>query len=483
MLLPLQATTVASAASQIGDSNGESCKGYFDLPCYSSRAGSAFEGTGMSRFPIQRIRQEPPLDTFLAIFLLIAAVGIPVLFMVALRVQRNPRAFFPGMDRRPFLRPASIETATALAVATTFSQALALLQLRRQDVLSFQVFRKCETVFLGLTIPTFLHAFLHPMSPHVPRLGVFLKLTLLIPVPHFVEAAAGIWLGVLEDRILREADLARLDDLNQQQKALRRLDSATAGRGQQFLSALKTLGPTFLTRLRAREADGQLSPPPCPSAAAPASRPSPASAPAASIDPPTPLPWRDLPSPHSTPPPPRASSSSSSSSSPAPSILARWGSSPLLSPASPLDSPNPLLRSAAAQSPPPWPSSSSPSPHAATTTHTPPPPPPPSRAAAAFPPIQYQVPNKQQQQRQQGKTPTRRQDPPPQQQEHMDALDAVEWQLRGGGSVKLIRGVLGWVVAAGVGCLACDAVLVVLIEVAGNSLAAYYAWAAQAIVD
>ncbi|KAI9354817.1 hypothetical protein DFJ73DRAFT_826488 [Zopfochytrium polystomum] len=47
----------------------------------------------------------------------------------------------------------------------------------------------------------------------------------------------------------------------------------------------------------------------------------------------------------------------------------------------------------------------------------------------------------------------------------------------------MIRSVLGLVVAAGIGCLLCEVALIVVIDAAGNSLTAYYAWVAQVVVS
>ncbi|KAI9359633.1 hypothetical protein DFJ73DRAFT_817097 [Zopfochytrium polystomum] len=83
--------------------------------------------------------------------------------------------------------------------------------------------------------------------------------------------------------------------------------------------------------------------------------------------------------------------------------------------------------------------------------------------------------------------------PPPQaqQQQHLsqqlqpqrvNSLDVVVWQLRGG-TVKTVRSVLGWVVAAGTGCLVCELVLAVVVEKSGNSLTAYYSWVGQLLIN
>ncbi|KAI9325156.1 hypothetical protein DFJ73DRAFT_914045 [Zopfochytrium polystomum] len=66
-------------------------------------------------------------------------------------------------------------------------------------------------------------------------------------------------------------------------------------------------------------------------------------------------------------------------------------------------------------------------------------------------------------------------------QSPMDTLVRLEWQLRGG-TVKMIRDIMGWVTGVGVACLACDVAFTILVEVSGNSLLSYYSWLAQALV-
>ncbi|KAI9359634.1 hypothetical protein DFJ73DRAFT_817099 [Zopfochytrium polystomum] len=63
----------------------------------------------------------------------------------------------------------------------------------------------------------------------------------------------------------------------------------------------------------------------------------------------------------------------------------------------------------------------------------------------------------------------------------MDSLDVVEWQLRGG-TVRLVRGFLGWLVGTVVAILVIEVALDFVVQKSGNGATAYFAWIGQALV-
>ncbi|KAI9354818.1 hypothetical protein DFJ73DRAFT_759221 [Zopfochytrium polystomum] len=138
--------TVAAAAADNSNNSVDACIGYFDLPCYGAREGIVFEAAGTNK----RTNDSPAPTSCLLSFLLLpalpavpalpapASAGLVVLVMVVRQVQRNPRSYFPGADRRPLLRPAAIEATIAFATAMMVSSALAMVYLRQHDIVLFQ---------------------------------------------------------------------------------------------------------------------------------------------------------------------------------------------------------------------------------------------------------------------------------------------------------------------------------------------------------
>ncbi|KAI9350499.1 hypothetical protein DFJ73DRAFT_959772 [Zopfochytrium polystomum] len=361
------------------------CRDYYDLPCYVPRTSPIFTAT---------------VDALTIVFFVIAAVGVPVLGLIIRQVQENPRGFFPHGVRRPWFRPASIEVFIASGVCAILCQGVSLFLLRQHQILLFQLLRNIGTLFIGISMPMILHAFLRPMSSHVREVDVVLRFLILIPIPHFVAAAAGIWVGVLEDRFLRDQDgtmalkvVGWVGTVSSAISSLSILIFMFWAR-YAFMQTLKTLGPKFLTRLRARElADG--------------TEP-------VSLPPPEGRPWRTTSSSSSSI---GGSSSSSRPSSPVDEPESDSGSDP-----SPqyFEKLSPRAYPAEPSSPRTNPSPSPLTPgHSSLYALTNTPEPPERRPSFPFPPTTT--------------APSR-----------ADSLDIVEWHLRAG-TVKVIRSVLGLV--------------------------------------
>ncbi|KAI9361693.1 hypothetical protein DFJ73DRAFT_793268 [Zopfochytrium polystomum] len=232
------ASPAPSAATGVTTTTTTECKAVYDLTCYANLAGPAF------------VR---PMDVLIVLHFLILVIGIGALALLVLLARRQRRV------------TVSMSGAVISCIVVTICDTASIIFLRLQNILLFEVFQGVGVVFVGFGVSLLMYAFIHPLLAHVQSFGPFMRLLYVIPIPPLIDAAAIIWLGVLEYRCSEESDPAALDALRQEHDVASWLDGASGSAFcvifiifivaayRAFSLELKTtLGPTLLARNRMR---------------------------------------------------------------------------------------------------------------------------------------------------------------------------------------------------------------------------------------
>ncbi|KAI9354819.1 hypothetical protein DFJ73DRAFT_795053 [Zopfochytrium polystomum] len=232
--------TFAASAAAPTTTDGAGCKSAIDLACLARLAGD----------PFVRV-----VDVFIVLHVLVIGVGLHALVLLILLARRQRRV------------TVSMSGAVGASLVTTLCDTVSLVYLRFKNPLLFELFQGAGVVFVGFSVSLLMYAFIHPLLHQVRSFEPFMRLLYVIPIPPLVDAAAIVWLGLLEQRAADETDPAKLDEIEQQHGIASWLDGAA---GSAFclvfiifivaayraftLELRTTLGPTLLARNRMRSA-------------------------------------------------------------------------------------------------------------------------------------------------------------------------------------------------------------------------------------